>query len=1062
MLAKISPPKIKGALNRERLFNILDEARERPFVWIESPAGSGKTTLISSYLDSRNLKSLWYQVDEGDNDIATFFYYMGLAGRKVNGRKKKPLPLLTSEYLSGIQTFARRFFEDLFSRLKPPFSVVLDNYQELSPDSPLHDIICNGLTVAPAGITIFIISRTSPPAAMASLRVARSLSILGWQELRLQPSELREFVSLSGIDGLKDDEIHLLYDKTGGWIAGLILMLEKLKTNASERANISGNPPGEIFEYFAVEIFNRLDGQTQDFLLKTAFLPIVTVQTAGQITNFPKAGHILSTLNRNHFFTDRRRGLEVFYQYHPLFRDFLLNLATERFNRCEINQIRLKAAAILENEGRVEEAAELFREAEDWSGLIRIIMGHARDLNTQGRSAVLEKWITAVPARIRGESPWLLFWLGVSKLPFVPADSRKYFEKAYAIFSDDDSPSGIFLSWSGIAESFIYEWNDLSPLPYWIRTIERQLTRYSTFPSLEIEERVSLNFFVALFLVEPGHPNLPQWEKKVEMLMEKSESIGFRLMSGHYQMFYNVLTGNLARAERLYNFLHKLQDIAGPAERILANTIEAYYFWAKGYGEESLKAVEQGLNTSHETGVYIWSFSIASMRVYTGLISGNPTVTESYFKDMERFTDKRRGLDTSHYHYLRGWQALMMGEAERALEYSRGFLRNGGKVPLFFDGFSSVAAAMIFFALGNSSEAHAEIKRAREIAERGKSARLEFHILIVEAERELLKGSMPEGTRLLAAAFALGRKCQIFNMDWWLPDVMVRLCIIALEHGIETAYVQEFIRRHGLFPVTPPLKLENWPWAVKIYTLGDFIIELDGLPLTFSGKAQKKPLELLQALIALGGENVKDDQITDLLWPEADGDMARQSYRAAVSRLRRLLRHEKAIVTGTGKIGLNRCIVWVDIWAFERAMETDSKEEDSAIHTEKPPVSKLFRTLEQYSDEFLCGCSWPWVLPMRKGLKNRALNAIMDLGSRLEDSGEMEWAIKYYRKGLEIDPLVEGLYQKLIDCYGKLGRGAEAVHIFNSCREKFLSELGIHPSEQTVEILKRYIDYITS
>jgi hypothetical protein len=116
-LAKISRPRISEVLERSRLFLQLDQKRKAPITWISGPGGSGKTTLVASYLDSRRLPCLWYRLDDGDGDIATFFYYLGLAARRAAPRSKKPLPLLTPEYLLGIPAFTRRYFEELFSRL---------------------------------------------------------------------------------------------------------------------------------------------------------------------------------------------------------------------------------------------------------------------------------------------------------------------------------------------------------------------------------------------------------------------------------------------------------------------------------------------------------------------------------------------------------------------------------------------------------------------------------------------------------------------------------------------------------------------------------------------------------------------------------------------------------------------------------------------------------------------------------------------------------------------------------------------------------------------------------
>ena len=131
-LPKITRPGISGVLRRERLFRQLDKSRKQPVIWIAGPAGSGKTTLVSSYLEARGLPCLWYQVDGGDSDIAGFFYYIGLAAKKAAPRCRKPLPILSPEYLQGLDIFARKFFENLYGRLKRPFVVVLDNYQELS------------------------------------------------------------------------------------------------------------------------------------------------------------------------------------------------------------------------------------------------------------------------------------------------------------------------------------------------------------------------------------------------------------------------------------------------------------------------------------------------------------------------------------------------------------------------------------------------------------------------------------------------------------------------------------------------------------------------------------------------------------------------------------------------------------------------------------------------------------------------------------------------------------------------------------------------------------------
>lgn len=77
--AKITRPTYEHVLPRKRLFRQIDLARKKPVLWLSGPAGSGKTTLICSYIDDRALSCLWYQIDEGDADPSSFFYHLGHA-----------------------------------------------------------------------------------------------------------------------------------------------------------------------------------------------------------------------------------------------------------------------------------------------------------------------------------------------------------------------------------------------------------------------------------------------------------------------------------------------------------------------------------------------------------------------------------------------------------------------------------------------------------------------------------------------------------------------------------------------------------------------------------------------------------------------------------------------------------------------------------------------------------------------------------------------------------------------------------------------------------------------
>src|SRR5262245_9347953 len=171
-LAKTTRPTQVGTLVRPRLVRWLDRARKRAVTWVCAPPGAGKTTLVATYLAARKTRGLWYQLDEDDADVATFFHYLSLAAP----RRRRALPLLTVEGGRGVAEFGRRFFRELYGRFKLPFTVVFDNYQEVPPDCALHDVLAETIAEVPKGGRLVFISRSDPPPAFARHRLHQDRS----------------------------------------------------------------------------------------------------------------------------------------------------------------------------------------------------------------------------------------------------------------------------------------------------------------------------------------------------------------------------------------------------------------------------------------------------------------------------------------------------------------------------------------------------------------------------------------------------------------------------------------------------------------------------------------------------------------------------------------------------------------------------------------------------------------------------------------------------------------------------------------------------------------------
>lgn len=195
--------------------------------------------------------------------------------------------------------------------------------------------------------------------------------------------------------------------------------------------------------------------------------------------------------------------------------------------------------------------------------------------------------------------------------------------------------------------------------------------------------------------------------------------------------------------------------------------------------------------------------------------------------------------------------------------------------------------------------------------------------------------------------------------------------------------------------------------SVRVYTLGHFQVEVDGAPLRFGRKAQRRPLDLLKLLVAYRGEGVAAEQIAEDLWPDAEGDAAFAALRTTLSRLRRLI-GPKAVLGDVRGYTLNPQVCWVDALALGRCAALSPRDGDERA------CAAVEEALALYRGEFLPGdAHLPAVVAARTRFRALLLRRLVELGARLEQDGRIERAIELYRRGLEIDSTALDLARRL-------------------------------------------------
>ena len=85
LCTKLHRPRLTADLvHRPRLKEALDNGLDRPLILVAAPAGFGKSTLLSAWLETLDRPHAWLSLDESDNDLGIFLAYFLAAVQTIS------------------------------------------------------------------------------------------------------------------------------------------------------------------------------------------------------------------------------------------------------------------------------------------------------------------------------------------------------------------------------------------------------------------------------------------------------------------------------------------------------------------------------------------------------------------------------------------------------------------------------------------------------------------------------------------------------------------------------------------------------------------------------------------------------------------------------------------------------------------------------------------------------------------------------------------------------------------------------------------------------------------
>lgn len=442
-------------VQRPRLVQRLNEglAAGRRLTLISAPAGFGKTTCVSDWVNAAGLPAAWLSLDASDDDPGRYFAYLIAALQRTDpgahlGREIESV--LRAGQLPPAEVISTSLINEI-SQLEGQFLLVLDDFQVIQ-DRFILQVMEMLVTNQPPALHLVLITREDPSLPLARLRANNRMTEIRAGDLRFSRDETECFLNQVLGLSLSAADVALLEDRTEGWIVGLQLAGFSVRDHANPSgfiATLSGSHRF-ILSYLIEEVLSRQPDEIQNFLLDTSILDRLNGDLCDAVTGRSDSRFLLERLLNANLFLIALDDEQHWYRYHALFAD-LLRDRQKALHKDKTAAIHQRASRWYAQAGMVNEAIQNALAAADYPAAVALIESHAMDTLMQGSIKTVDGWMQALPAELALESPQANFafaWTHLMRRTY--AQAAPYLQRLEALFSGDQG--------SEMGDSFQGEW----------------------------------------------------------------------------------------------------------------------------------------------------------------------------------------------------------------------------------------------------------------------------------------------------------------------------------------------------------------------------------------------------------------------------------------------------------------------------------------------------------------------------------------------------------------------------------------------------------------------------
>jgi DNA-binding SARP family transcriptional activator len=721
----------------------------------------------------------------------------------------------------------------------------------------------------------------------------------------------------------------------------------------------------------------------------------------------------------------------------------------------------MRTAAILEREEFDEDAFALFADCTEFGRAAELLEKMAERYARSRQVDLLQHAFDRLPESAIDSRPWLCFWAGQAMLGVDEESARRWFERAYAAFERVGDATGTRVAAARVVTAFGLEYGDLRALDAWMERHDRAGGNEPVAPTSPYESVLALGAICAAMIRGAHHSNgdPDSLVRRLRVLIDDDKAwltpdepvIAARLLIDHGRIF---ATPDRAQAYALETRARAERIDTSALQRGRWNIAAAWAYYVEGQHATAQQYLDEARRQTEMCGSRRLAFELGMAQVNAALKRNELARAAMELAALESLVKDAPPAQRAEHARITARTLLLQNRLDEGLRWAQQAIDTAE-----IAGYSGAHARDFqverIYALAANERFDEAIVEANRLLANLEEQQRDAALTIRDALRFFSSGE--KDLELLGAVLERAETLGFVNLLSRARSPIARLCQSALAHDLHVGFVRRMIGVQQLSP--PPLAGPEWPWQVVIRTLGGFELTIAGERYRPAHKMQDKPIELLKLLVtcrALGRESADREWIAEHLWPDADAINARKSFDMALSRLRKLLKDDEAILLSEGRLMLSSTRVWTDLTPLLRALRHAGTHRDEAARGATPAITiaiaDITAVLDHYRGRYLPEeGDAPWLIAGREAVAAAVRSALLIADSIL-DGREDNRLVAALERALSADPTSEDLGRALMRALSRRGQHAEAIRIYRRLREMLSIILSLPPSRETEQM----------